>query len=229
MTPGTERSKPVRTFYTPVNLRSRADMTGFLKNHFRYYTMNSWNRSTSYACNLKIHSLGLTAECEMKMYDLIETREFFHLQSSLLQEFAREHNYLWQAGMNGRSGGYLILYQGEIKPSGYLSICTECGQKNYLAASASDCICGACQKPARVNLEKPDLTVIAYPGRGTDMNEEFEDWGLSALRERVRLVQSLDQLADAMVAQAVCLCRTCDVSEETVYVPQVRKVLVKSI
>ncbi len=44
----------MRTFYTPVDLRSRADMTGFLKKHFRYHTMNSWNRSTSYACNLKI-------------------------------------------------------------------------------------------------------------------------------------------------------------------------------
>jgi hypothetical protein len=46
-------------FYRPVDLRSRAAMTAYLKNHFRYHTMNSWNRSTSYACNLKVNRLGL--------------------------------------------------------------------------------------------------------------------------------------------------------------------------
>ena len=44
----------MKRFYYPVNLRSRAEMTLFLQNHFRYNTMNSWNHSTSYACNLKI-------------------------------------------------------------------------------------------------------------------------------------------------------------------------------
>ena len=115
----------MRTFYTPVDLRSRADMTGFLKKHFRYHTMNSWNRSTSYACNLKIHRLGLDGECESKLFDMIDTQEFFDLRRALLDEFDRQHNYLWQAGMNGRSNGYLVLYQGELKPSGYLSFCTE--------------------------------------------------------------------------------------------------------
>ena len=122
----------MRTFYTPVDLRSRADMTGFLKKHFRYHTMNFWNRSTSYACNLKIHRLGLDGECESKLFDMIDTQEFFDLRRALLDEFDRQHNYLWQAGMNGRSSGYLVLYQGELKPSGYLSFCTECGQKTVV-------------------------------------------------------------------------------------------------
>ena len=71
----------MRTFYTPVDLRSRADMTGFLKNHFRYHTMNSWNQSTSYACNLKIHRLGLDGECESKLFDMIDTQEFLDRKS----------------------------------------------------------------------------------------------------------------------------------------------------
>lgn len=217
----------MRTFYTPVDLRDRAAMTRFLEKHFRYHTMNSWNRSTSYACNLKIHRLGLEEADESKLYEMLETREFFCLQRTLLDEFGRRHNYHWQAGMNGRSGGYLVLYQGSVKPSGYLSFCTECGKKNYRSASETSCVCGVCGKPARVNFEHTDMLVSAYPGRGTDMDEDFEDWELTALRERVRLVQSLDQLADNMVAQAIHLCRTYEVTEETVFVPQVRKVLVK--
>ena len=52
-------------------------MTGFLKNHFRYPTMNSWNYSTSYACDLKIHSLGLDADLTDRLYDMLELQEFF--------------------------------------------------------------------------------------------------------------------------------------------------------
>ena len=48
----------MKKFYTPVDLRSRADMTAYLENHFRYPTMNSWNQATSYACNLKVDRLG---------------------------------------------------------------------------------------------------------------------------------------------------------------------------
>jgi len=28
---------------------TKEEMIAFLRDHFRYYTMNSWNRSTSYA------------------------------------------------------------------------------------------------------------------------------------------------------------------------------------
>ena len=59
-------------------------MTGFLKNHFRYPTMNSWNYSTSYACDLKIHSLGLNADLTDRLYDMLELQEFFSVQKELL-------------------------------------------------------------------------------------------------------------------------------------------------
>lgn len=52
----------MRRFYQSVDLRSRSQMTDFLTMHFRYPTMNSWNNAVSYACNLKIHKLGLCDE-----------------------------------------------------------------------------------------------------------------------------------------------------------------------
>ena len=88
-------------------------MTQYLTTHFRYPTLNSWNRSTSYACNLKITHLGLSPEVVDKLFDMIQTQEFFDAMDECKWEFAAKHNYLWQAGMNGRTGGYLVLYQGE--------------------------------------------------------------------------------------------------------------------
>lgn len=103
----------MRRFYQPVDLRSRQEMAQYLTTHFRYPTLNSWNRSTSYACNLKITHLGLSPEVVDKLFDMIQTQEFFDAMDECKWEFAAKHNYLWQAGMNGRSGGYLVLYQGE--------------------------------------------------------------------------------------------------------------------
>lgn len=213
-------------FYTPVDLRSRRAMRQYLTSHFRYPTMNSWNGSTSYACNLKITHLGLMPEAVDKLFDMIQTQEFFDVMDECKREFAAKHNYLWQAGMNGRSGGYLVLYQGKKQPSGYKSYCTSCGQKNYRPASDDDCTCGICGQPTRVNYPYTHMQVVAYPGRGTDDGEDFEDWSMYELRERVKLVQELDQLADRMVESAVQLAKRSQVVEEMFFIPQTRKVLI---
>ena len=216
----------MRRFYQEVDLRSRTAMTSFLEQHFRYPTMNSWNRSTSYACNLKIYRLELEKEVEDKLYEMIDVQEFFDLLRPLMNEFGAAHNYRWQAGMNGRSGGYLVLYQGETKPSGYKSYCTCCGRQNYKEATETDNICGVCRQPARVNFQKPPMQVSVFPGRGTDDDEDFEDWSIEQLRDRVRLVQEFDRLADAIVQEAVRMANNYTVEEEEYFVTRTRKVLV---
>lgn len=79
-----------------------------------------------------------------------------------------------------------------------------------------------------MNFLAPDRLVVTFPGRGTDEDVCFEDWSIEELKERVRLVQELDQLADRMVAAAVNLCPCYEIQEEAIYVPQKRKVLVFS-
>ena len=48
-------------FQKKVDRRSRSAMVDYLQGHERYNTMNSWNRLTSYANNIKIHRLGLSS------------------------------------------------------------------------------------------------------------------------------------------------------------------------
>jgi len=181
----------MKTFHQKVDLSSRSEMIQFLLRHLRYDTMNSWNRSTSYACNLKLHSLGLDAATLDKLYDMLDTQEFFDSQQLLRQQFGVEHQFRWQAAMNGRNGGYLVLYQGELRTD-----------------------------------RNGNKEVVCFPGRSTDDGEDFEDWTTYEIRSRVRLVQSFDQLADALVRQAVEMAKQFTVAEEQYFVPQVRKVLV---
>ena len=214
-----------RLFSKRVDKRSRAEMTAYLSGHFRDNTMNSWNRSTSYACNMKLYKLGLDRETEDKLWDMIQVPEFYERLNERIEDFNWQHNYLWQAGWNGRSGGYLVLYQGGTKPSGYRSYCTKCGQKNYTSIAETGNWCGVCNEEARVDYIKPPMQIFPFPGRDVDMDEDFEDWSLYELQQRTELVQEFDRLADDIVAEALYIAQNHSVEERTVYMPTTELVL----
>lgn len=217
----------MKTFSTKVDLRSRKAMTDFLINHFRYNTMNSWNCSTSYAANVKIYNLGLSRAELDKLYELIETDDFYDNINWLIHDFEAEHDHLWQVGFNGRSGGYLVLYEGYKKPSDYKSFCTKCGQRNYKTVEETgNCKCGRCGSDSRVNYTTQQYEYGCYPGRSVDMDEDFEDWDMYSLKRRVQLVQEFDMLCDNILAYVKELIDNAEVEEETYYIPQTRKVLV---
>jgi len=77
----------------------------------RYYTMNSWNLSTSMAYNLKIYNV-IPDKYRDKVYELMNADGFYDGINYLVKEFDKKFDYTWQAGFNGRSGGYLVLYRG---------------------------------------------------------------------------------------------------------------------
>ena len=166
--------------------------------------MNSWNQSTSYAHNVKAYNLGLSSEDIDQLYCLLDCSEFYERLSFYFNRFAREHNFLWQAGFNGRSGGYIVLYQGYSKPSQYKSYCTACGQRNCKTVEETgNYRCGYCGRDTRVDYSSSPLEIGIYPGKSTDMYEDFEGWELYELKLRVKLVQDFDRLYDDILAE-VC-------------------------
>ncbi|MDD5458123.1 MAG: hypothetical protein PHF37_01850 [Phycisphaerae bacterium] len=214
-------------YYKEVNIEKRGEMTAFLKKHLKYHTANSWNNSTSYANNIKLYNIDkppdISDDIWWQMFELAQWQEKL---SDLLEEFGRRHNWLWQAGINGRSGGYIILYRGGIRESGYKSYCTHCGQKNYqVAAEGQVGICGRCEAKARVNFKQTHMQVFTWSGREIDMCENFRNWSLTELRERVELVQNFDKLSDEIAAKYISLCRNYRITEEEILVPKTIKVL----
>ncbi len=92
-------------YYKKVNKKSDKEMFEFLKGHFTYYTMNSWNRQESIANNVKIYNIkeldyDILKYLELDNYDTI---------NEVIENWEREHNG-YAVGFNGRSGGYLVLY-----------------------------------------------------------------------------------------------------------------------
>ena len=100
-------------FYTTgVDICNTKSMWNFLKNHYTYYTMNSWNRSKSIANNVKLHKLNLDGDWTVAMRYLFDETDAGLLQMFIddeIQEFERQNPY-FEVGFNGRSGGYLVLY-----------------------------------------------------------------------------------------------------------------------
>jgi hypothetical protein len=157
---------------------------------------------------------------------MLEIAEWQEIMSDLLEDFSRRYDWQWQARINGRSGGYVVLYRGGIKPSGYKSYCTHCGQKNYQAVPEGQIgICGRCDAEARVNFKQTHMQIFTWPGKDVDMHEDFDDWSLSELRERVELVQEFDRLCETIVEEYFYICRNYRITEEEILVPKTIKIL----
>jgi hypothetical protein len=214
-------------FEKSIDRTNRKAMIAFLKGHFRYDTMHSWNRATSYANCIKLHRLHKPQDVkDSTWWELFSLPEWCQVVSDLLDDFACKHDYQWQAGINGRSGGYVVLYQGGIKPSGYLSYCTHCGQRNYQTVPQGEKgICGRCQAKARVNYKQSPMQVFTWPGRGVDMDEDFREWSTERLSERVELVVEFDRLCEGIVETYIQMSRDYRITETEIMVPETIKVL----
>jgi len=173
----------MKTFIQEVDTQSREAMIEYLAGHFRYYTMGSHNLSTSYAHNMKIYEAGF-GEVESKVFELIECEEYWWQINDLVALFAEEHSYTWQAGFNGRSSGYLVLYQGKGKDG-------------------------------------------VYCGRGVDQGEDFADWDMDQLRDRVKLIRDFDRLAEDILLETVRMARDYKVVDEEYTEVKTRKALVE--
>ena len=215
----------MKQFVKNVDLESRDSMIQYLSRHFRYNTMNSWNGQTSYAHNLKVHNLGLGAEDKDALYALLECENAYDDINDLLSAFGSRYAYRYQARFNGKSGGYLVLYQGESKDSEYKSRCTNCGQLNYKSVEENGCRCGRCGSEARVNLRAPIMNISVF-GKGIDMHEDFEDWSDSELQERAKLIQEFDELAQRIVETALNMAKCYKVITEPYIIKKTRKVAV---
>ena len=95
-----------------VDISSVKSMWEFLQEHPTYSTLNSWNGLRSIAHNVKLYNLELEGDWTVVLDFLSDTADSGDLQFLLaesLEEFARE-NPGYKVGFNGRSDGYLVLY-----------------------------------------------------------------------------------------------------------------------
>jgi len=210
-----------------IDEQAREALTAFLNQHYRYHTMSSWNRSTSYANCIKLHQVSKPSDINEDIWwQMCDISDWQTALNDLLEDFGRAHHWQWQADINGRSGGYVVLYRGGIKPSGYKSYCTQCGQKNYKPVPKDETgLCGRCHAKARISFPETHMQIFTWPGKEVDGHEDFEHWPMTDLQVRVELVQSFDILCDHIVDAYVTMCQNYRITEEEILVPKTVRIL----
>lgn len=94
-------------FYkTGVDITNDKQMFNFLRDHFEYYTCNSWNGLRSVAHNVKLYNLNLSGDWCVAL-SLLEADDYDYI-NMMIKDWEREHRG-YSVGFNGRSGGYLVL------------------------------------------------------------------------------------------------------------------------
>lgn len=115
-----------------IDITNDKQMFNFLKNHFTYTTLGSWNRLYSIANNVKLYNLGLSGDW-CNALSLLESGEYENL-NWMIQEWQEAHPG-YEVYFNGRSSGYLILkdkeYNGHILPESILDSDNYSDYKNY--------------------------------------------------------------------------------------------------
>ncbi|MHB1644369.1 MAG: hypothetical protein ACYCS8_17255, partial [Acidithiobacillus sp.] len=74
-----------------------------------------------------------------------------------------------------------------------------------------------------VNYQSPHMTVNVFSPRSIDAERDYDEWTMTALRDRVQTVEAFDSACDAIRDQFIFMLQSCDVVEETIMVPKTVK------
>ena len=92
-------------YFKKVNKNSDKEMFEFLQQHFQYFTMASWNGLKSIANNVKIYNIK---ELDYDILEYLQLDNYYSINDTI--ECWEEEHKGYKVGFNGRSGGYLVLY-----------------------------------------------------------------------------------------------------------------------
>jgi hypothetical protein len=107
-----------------VDIASVKSMWEFLREHPTYSTLNSWNGLRSVAHNVKLYNLKLEGDWSVALQFLYDPADSGCLQlliNDFIRDWERDHKG-YKVGFNGRSNGYLVLYNED----NYRSILPPC-------------------------------------------------------------------------------------------------------
>ena len=102
-------------YKTGVDICSAKSMFEFISGHFKYDTMNSWNRLKSVANKVKLYDLGLDGDWGTALNFMFDEDDCGGLQNEIfcmINEWEKLHPG-YTLGFNGRSDGYLVMYNKE--------------------------------------------------------------------------------------------------------------------
>lgn len=104
-----ENEKVEQVYFKGLKEKTISSKFKYIKEHFTYDILNSWNRLKTVGNNVKIWNLQLTTEQQDKFFELYEVDcdYIYENLGFVLQEFEDLTNM--EVCFNGRCGGYLVM------------------------------------------------------------------------------------------------------------------------
>lgn len=203
---------------------SKKVILDFLNGHFRYWTMNCWNGSKSYAAKVKLYDF-VPKELMDQAFGMVDMPEVYAAINFILQEFAERYEYRYQIGFNGRSSGYMVLYQGGRKNPGYKARCNYCGKLTWYETEQS-CKVSGCAGMLK-KLTAPVYETYTQPGKSMPDQDyrDIEDWDYEALYDLYQLIQDFDLTVESCKQEFLYYCQNAEIVEEEIFVPKKIKTL----
>lgn len=97
---------------TDINLDNPQEARQFLQRHCKYYTLNPWSQTKSYANNVRVTKLDLTRQqldvaLDMVCDETLDAHDYEIEQQVAISDFCQENHV--DVYFNGRSGGWLVM------------------------------------------------------------------------------------------------------------------------
>lgn len=106
------RTKKGAIFTQNVDRRYRKNLEAYLKNHFRYQTMTTWDGPTSYANDVRLRNLNIPADkmdiARKLALNEVTCPDWDDFVISTVQDFYQRTGY--HIGFNGKNCDYIVLY-----------------------------------------------------------------------------------------------------------------------
>lgn len=189
-------------FFTGLKEKTLEQKFQYIKNHYVYNVMNSWNRLQSIANNIKIYNLELTNEQIDKFFELISIDEellYANLQFSI-EDFEDITNT--NIFFNGRSNGYLVIvpkFDQYNKRMNILDLFFDDNIYDY----------------ETLREFKKDSLDVSYGKTNADINENLE--------QCYYLLKSFDLLCDLLREELIYILEKAEIKEEKEIVEQINK------
>lgn len=197
-----DNKKGKNIFFTGLKEKTLESKFEYIKEHYTYNVMNSWNNLESIANNVKIWNLELTNEQIDKFLELldIDSDYIYDILNILIEDF--EDITGTQIFFNGRNGGHLVMIPKFEKYKKHMNILDLFFDDNIYEYET-------------LREFKKDSLDVSYGKTNADINENLE--------QCYYLLKSFDLLCDLLREELIYILEKAEIKEEKEIVEQINK------
>ena len=177
-----------------------------LVQHENYDTMSSWNNSKSYSRNVKVNRLNIPRNLIDVAYEICQTDYVHDDLRFIIEEFEERMNGNYTIGFNGRSGGYVVLYERcrESIQKPYITRCDKCYKPTWYEDGHK---CMVCKDGTLRKYDAPKFKLVTRTTGLVKDEDDLKAMDDEELLDWVDLIMEFNYTVNCMESQFIYCCQ----------------------